>query len=87
LTFIKKFFNKVWQELWDPQSGQPYFWHTLTNELTWEKPQDLLKPPMSKSSVATTKVNTNPSIQEESKAVPPGNSAIKQELPIKYYYK
>jgi hypothetical protein len=42
---------------------------------------------MSKSSVATTKVNTNPSIQEESKAVPPGNSAIKQELPIKYYYK
>jgi len=78
--------NEVWQELWDPQSGQPYFWHTVTNELTWEKPQDLLKPPASKSSLVTTKVNTHLSIQEESKAAPPaGNSSIKQELPIKYY--
>jgi len=36
--------TSVWQELWDPQSGQPYYWNTISNELTWDKPQDLIKP-------------------------------------------
>lgn len=49
--------DAVWQELWDPQSGQPYYWHTATNELTWEKPADLNpKPPVEASEKADVRV-------------------------------
>ncbi len=71
----------VWQELWDPQSGQPYYWHTVTNELTWDKPKDLVKPPAaSKPTVDGTKVISKPTLAVEEKTVPPGTSTIKQEL-------
>ena len=71
----------VWQELWDPQSGQPYYWHTITNELTWDKPQDLVKPPPAKPNLESTKVISKPTGTAEDKTVPPGISPIKQELP------
>ncbi|XP_032788716.2 uncharacterized protein LOC116926047 [Daphnia magna] len=73
--------SSVWQELWDPQSGQPYFWHTVTNELTWEKPPDLSEASSSMPNSVSTKVA--PSAVEESKSVPPGVFTVKEEPTIK----
>ncbi|KAK4025230.1 hypothetical protein OUZ56_014305 [Daphnia magna] len=73
--------SSVWQELWDPQSGQPYFWHTVTNELTWEKPPDLSEASSSIPNSVSTKVA--PSAVEESKSVPPGVFTVKEEPTIK----
>ncbi|KAK2703610.1 hypothetical protein QYM36_018006 [Artemia franciscana] len=32
-----------WQQLYDPNTGYPYYWNTLTNEITWEPPSDYLQ--------------------------------------------
>lgn len=66
----------VWQELWDPQSGQPYYWHTITNELTWDKPQDLLKP----AQPAITRPAQG-TVQSEAKKLPPANTPIAPAKP------
>jgi hypothetical protein len=50
--------------------------------LTWDKPNDLSKPPAaSKPTVDGTKVISKPTVAAEEKTVPPGTSTIKQELP------
>ena len=61
----------MWQELWDPQSGQPYYWHTITNELTWDRPVDLTKTPSTSS--ATNK--------QESTAAPPSTLVAPSQKP------
>ena len=33
----------AWQQLYDPNTGYPYYWNTLTNEITWEPPSDYLQ--------------------------------------------
>ena len=60
----------VWQELWDPQSGQPYYWHTITNELTWDKPQDLLKPAAQPPSAASKSTAPETAKTTDAKRVP-----------------
>lgn len=30
-----------WQECYDEQTGYPYYWHTETNQVTWEMPSEL----------------------------------------------
>ena len=30
-----------WQECYDEQTGYPYYWHTETNQVTWEVPPEL----------------------------------------------
>lgn len=30
-----------WQECFDEQTGFPYYWHTETNQVTWEIPPEL----------------------------------------------
>ncbi|KAI9562558.1 hypothetical protein GHT06_010011 [Daphnia sinensis] len=72
----------VWQELWDPQSGQPYFWHTITNELTWEKPPDLSEASSSLPNSVNTKAAAS-AVVEDNRAVPPGIFAAKEEPTIK----
>ncbi|XP_057368097.1 uncharacterized protein LOC130689103 [Daphnia carinata] len=74
--------SSVWQELWDPQSGQPYFWHTVTNELTWEKPPDLSEASSSMPNIVNAKAAAS-AVVEESKAVPSGAFTAKEEPTIK----
>lgn len=31
----------AWQECFDESTGYPYYWHTETNEVTWELPKEL----------------------------------------------
>ena len=58
------FWGTVWQELWDPGSGHPYYWNPVTNELTWEKPAELLKPrPAIKSKEESTPVEDAPPVR------------------------
>jgi hypothetical protein len=30
--------SRGWEQVEDPQSGQPYYWHRTSNETTWTKP-------------------------------------------------
>jgi len=76
----------VWQELWDPQSGQPYYWNTISNELTWDKPQDLIKPTVIKNgntTKAVSKVEAIPKVEKKESKIEmclggtePGKSSI-----------
>jgi len=79
-------FHIVWQELWDPQSGQPYYWNTISNELTWDKPQDLIKPTVIKNgntTKAVSKVEAIPKVEKKESKIEmclggtePGKSSI-----------
>lgn len=31
----------MWQECYDESTGYPYYWHTETNEVTWDMPEEL----------------------------------------------
>ncbi|XP_011864737.1 PREDICTED: formin-binding protein 4-like [Vollenhovia emeryi] len=31
----------LWQECYDESTGYPYYWHTKTNEVTWDMPEEL----------------------------------------------
>ncbi|OXU22635.1 hypothetical protein TSAR_013641 [Trichomalopsis sarcophagae] len=33
--------GSYWQECFDEQTGYPYYWHTETNQVTWEMPPEL----------------------------------------------
>ncbi|XP_058796412.1 formin-binding protein 4-like [Phymastichus coffea] len=33
--------SSFWQECYDEQTGYPYYWHTETNQVTWEIPTEL----------------------------------------------
>lgn len=59
-----------WQECFDDNTGYPYYWHTETNEVTWDMPDELKMrnppqeshhnpylPPWSKQSSKTCKTN------------------------------
>lgn len=43
-NFLKFFylfiFFTAWQECFDESTGYPYYWHTKTNQVTWEMPPE-----------------------------------------------
>ena len=43
----------------------PYYWHTITNELTWDKPLELLKPPPQEKKILTVQKPLEPAIVKE----------------------
>ena len=84
--FINLFLT-VWQELWDPQSGQPYYWHTVTNELTWDKPEDFLKPSSAKpTSIGTSTTAKASTLPEDTKIDTKGQKIDLPTATITKYY-
>lgn len=34
--------KQMWREAADPKTGRPYFYHRMTREVTWKKPQEMI---------------------------------------------
>lgn len=39
--FLCETVSTAWQECFDESTGYPYYWHTESNEVTWEIPPEL----------------------------------------------